>query len=139
MLRSSLCDYADEYILAKENITVNNTAAEVAAAANINKKIIFKTCVPFTNYASKINHTKIDNAQYIDKVMPMCNLIEYSDSYSKTSGSLREYCKEIQAGNNAGNIIDFTANNTTDSFKFKTKITGQRNNDGKIDVEIMVP
>ena len=83
MLRSSLCDYADEYILAKENITVNNTAAEVAAAANINKKIIFKTCVPFTNYASKINHTKIDNAQYIDKVMPMCNLIEYSDSYSK--------------------------------------------------------
>ena len=72
--------------------------------------------------------------------MPMYNLIEYSDNYSKTSGSLREYCKEIPAVNNAGNIIDFTATNTTDSFKFKTKITGQTNNDGEINgVEIMVP
>ena len=48
MLRSSLCDYSDAYILVKENITVNNTAAEGAAANNTNKKVIFKTCPPFT-------------------------------------------------------------------------------------------
>ena len=72
--------------------------------------------------------------------MPMYNLIEYSDNYSKTSGSLWQYCKEIPAVNNAGNIIDFTNTITTDSFKFKTKITGQTNNNGRIDnVEIMVP
>ena len=70
----------------------------------------------------------------------MFNLIEYSDNYSKTSGSLWQYCEDIPAVNNAGNIVDFTATNTTDSFKFKTKITGQTNDDGEInDVEIMVP
>ena len=64
--------------------------------------------------------------------MPIYNLIEHSDNYSKTSGSLRQYCKDIPAVNNAGNIIDFTAANTTDSFRIKTKITGQTNNNGEI-------
>ena len=88
MLRSSLCDYSDAYILIKGNITVDNTAGAGAAANNINKKVIFKNCAPFTNWISKINNTQIDNAEYIDTVMPMYNLIEYSDNYSKTSGSL---------------------------------------------------
>ena len=88
MLRSSLCDYSDAYILVKGNITVNNTAADGAAANNTNKKVIFKNCAPFTNCISKINNTEIDNAEYIDIVMPMYELIECSDSYSKTSGSL---------------------------------------------------
>ena len=52
---------------------------------------------PFTNCISKINNTQIDNAEYIDTVMPMYNLIEYSDNYLKTSGSLWQYCKEIPA------------------------------------------
>ena len=88
MLRSSLCDYSDEYIVVKGNITVNNTAAACAAANNTNNKVIFKNCAPFTNCVSKVNNTQIDNAEYIDIVMPMYNLIEYSDNYSKTSGSL---------------------------------------------------
>ena len=67
MLRSSLCDYSDAYILVKGNITVNNTAA---AANNTNKKVIFKNCAPFTNCISKINNTEIDNAEYIDIVIP---------------------------------------------------------------------
>ena len=79
MLRSSLCDYSDAYILVKGNITVNNTAA---AANDTNKKVIFKNCAPFTNCISKINNTQIDNAEYIDIVMPMYNLLEYSDNYS---------------------------------------------------------
>ena len=66
--------------------------------------------------------------------MPMYNLIEYSDNYSKTSGSLWQYCKEIPAVNNVGNIVDCDGANATDSFNFKTKITGQTNNDGIINV-----
>ena len=76
MLRSSLCNYSDAYILVKGNITVNNTAAD-ADANNTNKKVIFKNCAPFTRCISKINNAEIDNAQYIDIVMQMDNLIEY--------------------------------------------------------------
>ena len=139
MLRSSLCDYSDAYILVKGNISVNNTADVGADANNTNKKVIFKNCAPFTSCISKINNTQIDNAEYIDIVMPMYNLIEYSDNYSKTSGSLWQYCKEIPAVNNAGNIVDFDGANATDSFNFKTKITGKTNDDGRKNVEIMVP
>ena len=145
MLRSSLCYYSDAYILVKGNITVNNTA-DGAATNNTNKKVIFKNCAPFTNCISKINNTQIDNAEYIDIVMPMYNLIEYSDNYSKTSGSLWQYCKDAPAVNSAGNIVDFNGANATDSFNFKTKITGQAaddNNNGniarRVDVEIMIP
>ena len=107
MLRSSLCDYSDAYILVKGNITVNDTATADAAANNTNKKVIFKNCAPVRNCISKINNTQIDDAEYIDIVMTMYNLIEYSDNYSQTSGSLWQYCKEIPAINDDGNIVDF--------------------------------
>ena len=135
MLRSSLCDYSDEYILGNGNITVNNTAADGADANNDNENVIFKNCAPFTNCISKINNADIDNAKYIDIVMPIYNLIEYSDIYSKTCGSLWQYCKEIPAVNNNGNIVDFNSA----AANRKAKITGQTNNNGRIDVEIMVP
>ena len=80
MLRSSLCDYSEAYILAKDNITVNNNAGASDAANNIGKKVIFKNFAPFTNCISKINNAQIDNAEYIDIVMPIYNLIEYSDN-----------------------------------------------------------
>ena len=134
MLKSSLCDYSDAYILVKGTITVNNTAA----ANNTNKKVIFKNCAPFTNCISEINNTQIDNAKDINIVMPMYNLIEYSDNYAKTTGSLWQYCKDIPARNANGDIAIFAENNTTDSFKFKAKITGQTGNDGTKDAEIMV-
>ena len=145
MLRSSLCDYSDAYILVKGNISVNNTGT-AAAPTNRNKKVIFKNCGPFTSCISKINNTQIDNAEYIDIVMPMYNLIEYSDNYSKTSGSLWQFCKDIPAVDNNDAIIAFNGANATDSFNFKRKITSQtaadNNNDniaGRVDVEIMVP
>ena len=125
MLRSSLCDYSDAYILVKGNITVNNTAADGAAANNTNKKVIFKNCAPFTNCISKINNTQIDNPEHIDIVMPMYNVIEYSDNYSKTPGSLWQYCKEIPAVNDNGDIVIFNGANATDSFNFKAKIAGR--------------
>ena len=72
--------------------------------------------------------------------MAMYNLIEYSDNYSKTSGNLWQYCKDIPAVDDNDAIVGFNVANATDSFNFKTKITGQTNNDGRIDnVEIMVP
>ena len=64
--------------------------------------------------------------------MPMFNLIEYSDNYSKTSGTLLQYCKDVPAVNNNGDIVDFDGANATNSFNFKTKITDQTNNDGEI-------
>ena len=82
ILRSTLCDYADAYILVNGNTTVNNTAAEGVAANNSAKKVIFKNCAPFTNCIGKINKTQIDNKEYIDIVIPMYSLIEYSDNYS---------------------------------------------------------
>ena len=128
------------YILVKRNITVNNTAAADADGNNTGKKVIFKNCAPFTDCISKINNTQVDNAKDIDIVIPMYNLIEYSNNYSKTSGSLWQYCKDILAVNNDGNIVDFNGANATDSFNFKTKITDQTDNNGRIDiVETMVP
>ena len=85
MLKFSLCDYSDAYILVKEKITVDDTSAAGAAENNTNKKVMFKNCTPFTNCISEINTTEVDNAEDIDIVMPIYNLIEYSDSYSKTS------------------------------------------------------
>ena len=139
MLKSSLCDYSDAYILVKGTISVNNTAAQGAAPNNINKKVIFKNCSPFTNCISKINNMQIGNAKDIDIVMPMYNLIEYSDNYAKTTGSLWQYCKDIPARNANDDIIIFADGNTTDSFNFKVKITGRTENDGAKDVEIMAP
>ena len=138
MLKSSLCDYSDAYILVKGTISVNNTAAQGAAANNTNKKVISKSCAPFTNCVSEINNTQIDNAKDIDIVMPMYNLIEYSDNYAKTTGSLWQYCKDIPALNANDKIIAFDVNNVTDSFNFKTKLTGRTGNNGTKDVEIMV-
>ena len=138
MLKSSLCDYSGAYIIVKVTISVNNTAAAGAAVNNINKKVIFKNCAPFTNCISEINNTQIDNAKDITIVIPMYNLIEYSDNYAKATEILWQYCKDIPARNNNNEITEFTAGNTTNSFNFKAKITGQTGNDGTKDVEIMV-
>ena len=90
MLRSNLCDYADAYILVKGTITITGAGDDDAAKRldERNKGVIFKNCAPFTKCINRINNTEIDNAKDIDIVMPMYNLIEYSDNYSKTFGSL---------------------------------------------------
>ena len=138
MLKSSLCDYSDAYVHVKGTIAVNNTAAADANANNTNKKLIFKKRAPFTICISEINNTQIDNAKDIDIVMRIYNLIKYSDNYSKTSGSLWKYCKNIPAVNNNA-IIDFTDNNRTDSFNFKVKMTDHTGENGIKNVKIMVP
>ena len=139
MLKSSSCDYSDAHVLVKGTISVNNTAAAGAAVNNTNKKVIFKDYAPFTNCISENNNTQIDNARDIDIVMPMYNLIEYSDNYTKITGSLWQYCKDIPGRDNNNLIEGFTGGNTTDSFNFKAKLTGKTGNNGTKDVEIMVP
>ena len=116
MLRYSLCDYADAYILVKGAITITGVGDDAAARQTDerNKDVIFKSCVPFTPCISKINNTKINDAQDIDIVMPIYNLIEYSDNYSKTSRSLWQYTKD-EPNDNLAN---------SESFKFKVKMTG---------------
>ena len=102
MLRSNLCDYADAYILVNETITITwdagpakgRTEAQLLAARLADDRdegVAFKNCAPFTKCIRRINNTDIDTAQDIDIAMSMYNLIEYSDNYSKSSGSLWQY------------------------------------------------
>ena len=122
MLKSSLCDYSDAYILVKGTITISGSGADAAArqADKRDKGVTFKNCAPFINCISEINSTQVGNAKDIDIVMPMYNLIEYSDNYAKATGSLWQYFRDEP--NN--NLAD------SESFKSKIKITGKTPNNG---------
>ena len=91
MLKSSLYDYSDAYILVEGRITVTGARTDAAALDKRNKGEIFENCAPFTDCISKINNSQADNAKDLDVIMPIYNLTEYSDNYSKTSGSLWQY------------------------------------------------
>ena len=121
-------------------MTVPNVAAAGVAVNNTNKKVIFKTCAPFIDFIIQMNNIQADDAQKIDIVIPMQNLIEDSDANSKTSGRLQQYYRDEPAQDNNNNIVDFPAdNNNSASFQFKQQITAQTGNTDKKDVEIMVP
>ena len=85
MLRSSLSDYSNTYIVVSGTIAI---AALSGGGGNNNIQVVFRNCTAFTNCISEINNTQIDNPKDIDVVMPVYNLIEYRDNYSKLSGSL---------------------------------------------------
>ena len=130
MLKSSLCDYSDAYILVKGRIKVTGAGADAAArqADERDKSVAFKYCAPFINCISEINNTQVDNAKEVDIVMPRYNLIEYSDNYAKTSGSLWQYFR------------DEPDDDLEDSESLKITITGKTPNNNNVkDVEIMVP
>ena len=139
MLRSSLCDYSVAYILVKGTITIATVLPPAAEPNNNDKKVVFKSCAPFTDCISEISHTPIDNAKYIDVIMPIYNLIEYSDNYSKGSGRLWQYYRDVPALIDADAFVNLHAANNSASFKFKQKITGKTADGGAKDVEIMVP
>ena len=85
---------------------------------------------------NKINNTFIDNAEDLDNVMPMYNLLEYSDNFSMASGSLQNYCRD-EANDNVNEIddndnINNNKTTTSKSFKYKTKIIGSTSNDNRI-------
>ena len=114
MLRSDLCDFSDAYIIVKGDITVTNPNN-----AKRNKAVAFKNNAPFINCISKINGVKIDNAEDLDVVMPMYNLLEYSKNHRKTTGSLWNYYRDQPSNPLSTNF---------ESFKYKTSITGNTYN-----------
>ena len=132
MLKSSLCDYSDSHILVQGTITITGEGDDAAArqADERDKGVAFKNCAPFINCIGEINNTQVDNAKDIDIIMPMYNLIEYSNNYAKTTGSLWQYFRDKPNDNLAD----------SESFKSEIKITGKTPNNGnEKDVEIMVP
>ena len=118
-IASILCDYSDAFILVTGNITATpNTAAT---------QVIFKNCAPFKDCRTEINDTFVDYADFVNISMHMYNLIEYSDNYSDTSGSLSNFKRyEII------NYVDVTnKNNNAPSFKYKANLFGNTRNDRK--------
>ena len=96
MIRSDLCDYSNVYILVSGTITITGAGNDDNAKRTDgrNKGVIFKNCAPFTNCIVSINNIQIDNAECINDTKPMCNSIEYTDNYSKTSGSMWQYYRD---------------------------------------------
>ena len=132
MLKSTLCNCSDTYIHVKGKITIAGAEDNEAGrrADERHKGAAFKNCAAFTICISEINNTQIDNCKDIDIIMPMYNLIEYSDNYAKTSGSLWEYYRD-ELNNNLAN---------SKSFKSKIKITRTAPAGGnQKDVEIIIP
>ena len=114
MLRSDLFDYSDAYIVVKGTIIVLRPDA-----AKKNKIVAFKNNAPFINCVSKINGLKIDNAEYLDVVIPIYNLLEYSKNYRKTTGSLWNYYRDEPSN---------PLSSDSESFKYETSITGNTYN-----------
>ena len=122
MLMSNLCDYSDAYILVEGTITV--TAAE--GANNIsekrNKPLILKNNATFVSCITRINGELIEDADDLDIVMPMYNLLEYSKNYRKTIGSLYNYYRDELSNDNDDNNFRNIKVVNSNSFQYKNKI-----------------
>ena len=125
-IESSLCDYSDAYILVTGSIRITR--------GNQNTKVAFKNCAPFKESRTEINETFIEEVEHINIIMPMYNLIEYSDNYSDTSGSLWQFKRDEIERNN-----DLTVDNSS-SFKYRSNIIGNLSQARtKSNVKIVVP
>ena len=129
-IKSSLWDYSDAFILVTGNITVN--------AVN-NKDVALKICAPFSTWETVINDAFVDESDHIYIAMPMYNLIEYSDNYSDTSGSLWQFKSDEVPANND----ELTINNS-EPFKYKAALVGKsayhnKGNSFVKDTKIVVP
>ena len=108
VLKPNLCDYADAHILVDGVIRAEAANAVNAAAT----RLALKNCAPFTKCNLELNDEHVDTAENLDIVMPMYNLIEYSDNYQDSSATLYQYKRDEPTDNN----VDLTANNSA-SFK----------------------
>ena len=132
MLRSNLCDYSDAYILVNGTITVAGNKLRDRQ----NRPLILKNNAPSVSCITRINGELIEDADDLEIVMPMYNLLEYSKSYRKTIGSLYNYYRDElsdDADNNHFNNIKVVNSNT---FKYKNKINDNTNNAGTKDIEL---
>ena len=131
MLRSNLCDYSDAYILVKGKITVtapgaNNDADNIRDKRN--RPLILKNNAPFVSCITRINGELIEDADDLDIVMPMYNLLEYSKNYRKTIGSLYNYYRGELSDDADDNNFDNIKVINSNTFKYKNKITGNTYN-----------
>ena len=131
VLKPNSCDYAEVHILVGGTIR--------AAAANANTRLVLKNCAPFTKCNLEINDEHVDTTENLDIVMPMYNLIEYSDNYQDSSATLYQYKRDEPPEANA--VADLTANNSS-SFKYKINLLGDPVHAGSIarrNVKVVVP
>ena len=135
VLKPNLCDYAEAYILVGGTIRAIN-------AVNATR-LALKNCAPFTKCNLEINDEHVDTAENLDIVMPMYNLIEYSDNYQDSSATLYQYKRDEPPEDDA--VADLTADNFS-SFKYKIKLLGNvtevvGNTAGvkRLNVKIVVP
>ena len=139
MLRSDLCDYSDAYVWVKGTITVTDPNNN----ANFDRRLTLKNNAPFISCISKINGELVENAEDLDIVMPMYNLLEYSKNYEKASGSLFNYYRdepnEDTVDEDDGDVNISIRNSK--SFNYKAKIVGSlaAGELEKDDVEIAIP
>ena len=95
-------------------MTGDTKVADVAADTNV----AFKNCAPFTRCVTHINDEHVETAEYLDIIMPVYNLIEYSDNYADSSGSLYQFKRDDSPMNNDENPLNVALDNST-SFKKK--------------------
>ena len=125
-----MCDYAEAYILVDGTIR--------AAAADGNTRLALKNCAPFTKCNLEINDEHVNTAENLDIVMPMYNLIEYSDNYQDSSATLYQYKRDEPPHNLANNLTQ----NNTDSFQYKVELLGDPVHAGSIarrNVKVAMP
>ena len=154
MLRSNLCDYSDAYILVKGTITVttpvvNNNADNIRDKRN--RPLILKNNAPFVSCITRINGKLIEDADDLDIVMSMYNLLEYSKNYRKTIGSLYNYHRDELSDDADDNNFDNIKVVNSNTFKYKNKIIGNTynvtagvqgydvNKNGTQEVELAIP
>ena len=120
VIKPFLCDYSDADILLTGNIKVTDINADT--------NVVFKNCAPFTRCATHINNEHFETAENLDIVMPMYNLIEYSDNYADSSGRLYQFKRDESPMNDAGNPLNVALDNST-SFKYKASLLGKADDD----------
>ena len=131
VLKPNLCDYAEAYILVDGTIR--------AAPANANTRLVLKNCTQFTKCNLEINDEHVDTAKSLDIVMPMYNLIEYSDNYQDSSATLYQYKRDEPPEANA--VANLTANDSS-SFKYKIDLLDDPVHAGCVarkNVKVVVP
>ena len=131
VLKPNLCDYAEAYIIVDGTIR--------AAAADGNTRLALKNCAPFTKCNLEINDEHVDTAENLDIVMPMYNLMEYSDNYQDSSATLYQYKRDEPPD---GDPIPNLAVDNSTSFKYKVNLLGNPVLDGAIakrSVKVVVP
>ena len=141
VLKPNLCDYADASILVDDTIRAIPGAqvGDPPAVPALNlTRLALKNCAPFTKCNLEINDEHVNTAGNLDIVMPMYNLIEYSDNYQDSSATLYQYKRDEPPDDIDNNLTV----NISSSFKCKVKLLGNPvvdNNAATLNVKVVVP